>query len=162
MRCTLPSAPPSGSGRAESPWYDPAAGTGYADNAWVEYYDDVNQASYFYNTITGDTSWNRPDGASNIIRGDELAATPLFEDIDEPPVIGDGDSPWLEYWDESAGARYWYNQLTHEASWVQPPPMDTVEALPASVPLHDEQGDSHEGHTHHSSANDEPVSEREA
>ena len=60
--------------------------------------------------------------------GDELAAPPLFHDVDEPPVVAPGETPWLEYWDESAQARYWYNQITQEASWVEPDPNDVVKA----------------------------------
>lgn len=30
------------------------------------------------------------------------------------------NSEWAEYWDESAGAKYWYNVNTGEAKWVKP------------------------------------------
>ena len=30
-------------------------------------------------------------------------------------------TPWIEYWDESAQARYWYNTESGEASWKEPP-----------------------------------------
>ena len=96
-------------------------------SAWVQYYDDEAQTDYFYNTETGETSWTRPEGVI-IKRGDELAAPPLFHDVDEPPVVAPGETPWLEYWDESAQARYWYNQITQEASWVEPDPNDVVKA----------------------------------
>ena len=69
----------------------------------------------------------RPPAGYAVIRGDELSA-PLFEDLDEPPQLAPGESPWLEYWDESAQARYWYNQITPEASWVEPDPNDVVKA----------------------------------
>ena len=72
-------------------------------SAWVQYYDDEAQTDYFYNTETGETSWTRPEGVI-IKRGDELAAPPLFHDVDEPPVVAPGETPWLEYWDERASA----------------------------------------------------------
>ena len=36
--------------------------------------------------------------------------------------------------DESAQARYWYNQITQEASWVEPDPNDVVKALEEPEP----------------------------
>ncbi|KAH8062806.1 hypothetical protein JL720_13176 [Aureococcus anophagefferens] len=119
---------PSRSDRARSPAAGGAAagalaGASYAADHWVQYYDDASGSDYFYNTVTGDTSWTEPPGVS-VQRGDELAAAPLFEDVDEPVKLQEGESPWLEYWDESAGSRYWYNVLTHEASWTQPPEDD--------------------------------------
>jgi hypothetical protein len=48
--------------------------------------------------------------------------------------VGEGESPWLEYWDESADARYWYNQITHEASWTKPPDDDLQAIADAIVP----------------------------
>ena len=58
----------------------------------------------------------------------------MFQDLDEPPRLGEGESPWLEYWDESADARYWYNQVTHEASWTKPPEDDLAAIADAIVP----------------------------
>ena len=110
-----------------------------AMDAWVQYYDEEVESDYFYNTETGETSWTRPEGVTNIKRGDTLAEQPLFQDIDEPPVVAVGESPWLEYWDESAQARYWYNQVTQEASWVEPDP-DSWKAPEAPVTEATEEG----------------------
>ena len=32
---------------------------------------------------------------------------------------------WIQYWDEEAKARYWYNPITGEASWIKPEDMNT-------------------------------------
>lgn len=31
-----------------------------------------------------------------------------------------GGVEWIEYWDEAAGSKYWYNKATGEASWIKP------------------------------------------
>ncbi|GMH88205.1 hypothetical protein TrST_g10293 [Triparma strigata] len=35
-------------------------------------------------------------------------------------MVSSGGQEWIEYWDESAGAKYWYNKTTGEASWIRP------------------------------------------
>ena len=120
--CGVPGTPPAGGGGL--------GGASYAADHWVMYYDDTSGENYYYNTVTGETSWTQPEGVA-VQRGDELAA-PLFQDVDEPPVLKDGESPWLEYWDESADARYWYNVITHEASWTKPPE-DDLDALAQNI-----------------------------
>ena len=30
-------------------------------------------------------------------------------------------SPWQEFWDEQAQAKYWFNNITGEATWTRPP-----------------------------------------
>lgn len=102
----------------------------YESDDWIAYYDDATSANYYYNANTYETRWDLPLGAK-ARRGDTLTEGAMvdgqndgliFENIDEPDQGG-----WLEYWDESAGARYWYNTLTHEASWTPP------QTLPAGV-----------------------------
>lgn len=111
----------------------------YEADDWIAYYDDATGANYYYNANTYETSWDLPLGA-RARRGDTLTegATTgdqtdalVFENIDEPAPGG-----WFEYWDESAGARYWYNTVTHEASWTPP------RTLQAGVDG-DMQGDPH-------------------
>ena len=33
---------------------------------------------------------------------------------------------WQEFWDESAQAKYWYNNITGEASWTKPPELGNL------------------------------------
>ena len=33
---------------------------------------------------------------------------------------------WEEYWDDQAQAKYWYNHLTGEATWIKPNPTSLI------------------------------------
>ena len=104
-----------------------ASSDGGQDDDWVAYYDDTTASTYYFNATTNETSWDLPPGVQ-ARRGDDLllgssllsptSDAVTYEDLDSPkPVDG---SPWLEYWDDEAGARYWYNTRTGEASWEKP------------------------------------------
>ena len=40
---------------------------------------------------------------------------------------------WQEFWDESAQAKYWYNNITGEASWTKPPELAGDDASVTSI-----------------------------
>lgn len=58
------------------------------------------------------------DGVSSAIVRDKDATTP----------------EWIEYWDESAGASYFFNTLTQEASWTPPANLRITQPLSPSQP----------------------------
>jgi len=51
------------------------------------------------------------------VRGELGAAA---EADSEALVAGDAATPWAQQWDDEAGALYWYNSETGEASWTDP------------------------------------------
>ena len=63
-------------------------------NDWVEALDPTSGQMYFYNSVTQETSWERP-GAS------------LPND-------------WVETTDPTSGQIYYYNSVTQETSWERP------------------------------------------
>jgi hypothetical protein len=50
---------------------------------------------------------------------------------------GGDESEWQEFWDESAQAKYWYNNLSGEASWTKPAALDnaSLNSSMASIPV---------------------------
>lgn len=71
---------------------------------WIEQVDEHGQ-TYYYNSLTGETSWTKPnqDGATLLSGGDGVV------------MVGD----WAQQFDEN-GQEYWVNQITGESAWEIP------------------------------------------
>jgi hypothetical protein len=63
---------------------------------WSELQDEYGR-TYFYNSVSGASSWYRPTGDS------------------EEVIVGD----WLQQFDEN-GNEYWVNQVSGESAWELP------------------------------------------
>ncbi len=76
---------------------------------WQEVYDEANARYYYYNNVTGDTSWDPPPGY-----GAETVAPVVA------PATSAATSPWQQLYDDSSGRHYFYNTATGDTSWEQP------------------------------------------
>jgi len=74
-------------------------------SSWEAVYDDNGQ-TYYYNSSTGETSWDRPFDMPN---------------LDVTPSSSSNSLPlnWKEVTDEN-GSIYYYNEVTFETSWTFP------------------------------------------
>jgi hypothetical protein len=79
---------------------------------WTPILDESSGQTYYYNTVTGETSWEAPAAVTN----DNLQAT----SVSLPPG-------WTQLYDEGSGTYYYYNEHTGLTSWEVP------EASPAAV-----------------------------
>ena len=98
---------------------------------WVQLWDPDEYSWYWYNRRTQEAQWEYP-GTDIDYSGYESTGgmTDYSTDAGEESGYeseygianhsGNGGSPWQEYWDEQAQAKYWYNQETGEASWTRP------------------------------------------
>jgi len=108
-------------------------------DGWVETEDPSSGRIYFYNSLTQETSWDRPV-AVNDIGNSELEPVDDDEDSNsgeeaqetEAIVAGAEDDPlgdgWTEVTDPNTGNIYYYNQLTHETSWEKPSPAQSTDS----------------------------------
>jgi len=121
---------------------------GALPSGWSEMYDEASGASYYFNDVTGETSWTAPghDYASDGYDTSGSKGTAVDYDTDAAwdsgyddggggdwGAQGGGDygydgggggggggGDWTEQWDEEVQAAYWFNSVTLEASWTQP------------------------------------------
>jgi hypothetical protein len=93
---------------------------------WAQYATAEGQA-YFYNSATGETSWEAPA---------ELTASAQAVESAAPTAVASessaADSSWGEYFDGD-GNKYYYNTVTAETSW-DPPPGFKREPIEAAEP----------------------------
>jgi hypothetical protein len=106
---------------------------------WCELWDEDEEAYYWYCELTSEAQWDRPgddftgDDEHNYSKtGDNSGYQSEGGRTDYTSDSGhhgydsewsDGGTlgvEWTEYWDDSASAKYWYNNNTGEASWVNP------------------------------------------
>ena len=80
---------------------------------WVEAYDETTGAVYYYNNVTGDTSWEYP-----------YAQQPAEEDAVDPAIdqfeMANEAAQWYSALDESSGLVYYANSVTGETQWDLP------------------------------------------
>lgn len=91
---------------ATSPVPDPEPSTVSNDADWVELMDENNN-TYYYNSITGETSWTKPSQSSS---GDVSAGG-----AEEEEDLGD----WIRQYDEN-GREYFLHQISGESVWEIP------------------------------------------
>jgi len=81
-------------------------------NAWRSAFSEEHGRLYFYNTSTGERTWELPKGASV---SDEVgvASRSLVRSTAEA-------IPWRCIWSEEHGQRYFWNEATGEIRWDLP------------------------------------------
>jgi hypothetical protein len=116
---------------------------------WVQLWDSVESAWYWYCEASGAAQWEQPteyyDPAATTASGYESAgamtdySTDNYESGGETYQEEGGSSygPWQEFWDESAQAKYWYNNETGEASWTVPDEYSVAETSSATAPVNE-------------------------
>eukprot|EP00940_MAST-03C_sp_MAST-3C-sp2_P001290 g1290.t1 len=73
---------------------------------WRPIYDENTEETYYYNTRTGEVSWDNPFDRSGDSRRDSAEPTE--------------SATWESYVDSNTGKEYYYNKLTHETTWNRP------------------------------------------
>jgi len=90
---------------------------------WSAFYDDDGQI-YYYNTVTGESSWEAPDQEFNPPpepSQQEAAATGGGEEEGGGGEAGESSesSAWVAYHDDE-GRTYYFNSETEETTWDKP------------------------------------------
>lgn len=132
-------------------------GTATVDSPWQLVPDADSGSSYYFNTETGESTWEKPadlrraerraKALSNASQGDSDAAS--AGDAGQPS--GEGGTQkhkhksrrhknkpiWKATTDEATGKTYYYNRKTRRTTWSKPPDLDADErdAAPSAEPF---------------------------
>lgn len=84
---------------------------------WVAVEDPVSHMVYFYNTVSGETSWESPLGGTRggVATGEPSAGTPPGTSNDEALP-----NQWVSMDDPTTQSTYYYNTETGESRWESP------------------------------------------
>jgi hypothetical protein len=94
---------------------------------WIEYFDERSKRPYFYNSITRENVWTKP----NLLP--EPAVVQIETPLGSPTTSGsernspvvfqasqDSADPWKEFFDVKSGRPYYFNKITKETVWKKP------------------------------------------
>jgi hypothetical protein len=142
-----------------------------SESAWIEQFDESSNSTYYYNTVTGDTAWELPEGvtiqtaSTDQAAADESSEQPASQSNEyrygyyneDGEYVYDYDADpqyWTSAYDESSGAAYYYNTATGTTQWdvpacFQQPAEETAkdtsaDSLYASISSHIPFQDSHQ------------------
>lgn len=96
---------------------------------WVQLWDPAETSWYWYCEASGAAQWEQPSENDFASTGGGYESAGGLTDYSTDNYESGGESlqgegtwygPWQEFWDESAQAKYWYNNETGEASWTVP------------------------------------------
>jgi len=102
--------------------------------SWRGAYSAEHDRMYFYNSATGERTWELPDNCS--IWAPQLAPD-VSPDVGPAAAVAAVRHPstWHVEWSEEHKRRYWWNQQTGESSWEPPTTSttDTISAVDAEI-----------------------------
>lgn len=90
---------------------------------WSEYTDEASGATYYYNTVTGETSWDNP-----FVQSEEPGAESSPVNEADPADVAEN---WMLV--EDPGGNYYYNTVTQVTQWDMPACMDAPSDEPQST-----------------------------
>ncbi|KAJ0401918.1 hypothetical protein P43SY_003535 [Pythium insidiosum] len=108
---------------------------------WEKHIDDATQTAYYYNTRTGESSWEAPDG---------------FDDA--PATSERAPARWRRIVDESSGKPYFYDEANDVTQWEEPADAVIIESDEDEERADSERDDQEAADEHEQSEQEEEAS----
>lgn len=103
---------------------------------WIQLWDPQVGAWYWFCESTQASQWEQPGEEGYNSNTDAMTdystdnyASGYNTESEPGEVSAAGQSEWQEYWDEQAQSKYWYNNITGEASWTSPAAYSSVSTV---------------------------------
>ena len=99
------------------------------ENEWVVYHDEGRDLPFYYNIVTGGSTWSKPHGVHvsdpSPAEDEKKQEAAEVEDEDwqlkrENSVRELSKGGWTKYKDPSTNATFYYNDRTSESAWDKP------------------------------------------
>jgi hypothetical protein len=89
---------------------------------WIECIDQTTNAIYYYNSITGVSSWDHPSSSSSLIQGEGEGDVNHYTETIETNIQKDAlPNGWIECVDPTnSNIVYYYNETTGVSQWDRP------------------------------------------
>lgn len=89
---------------------------------WVEQYDTDSNRAYYYNSVTGESSWDKPAeliGTAAELTTDQFNYSDSYA-ADSYQTNGTVPNKWKEHYDVGSNLYYYENIETGETQWDRP------------------------------------------
>ena len=112
-----------------------------SSSVWIEQYDVTTGRTYYYNSETGVSEWEKPEKISPEKQA-STSSSPAKKVLPDAPLellrVGD----WLQQFDAD-GHGYWLNVMTGVSEWSIPPPARVLVEKNASTTATESVGTTH-------------------
>eukprot|EP00538_Stauroneis_constricta_P000509 CAMPEP_0119553754 /NCGR_PEP_ID=MMETSP1352-20130426/6427_1 /TAXON_ID=265584 /ORGANISM="Stauroneis constricta, Strain CCMP1120" /LENGTH=984 /DNA_ID=CAMNT_0007600219 /DNA_START=188 /DNA_END=3142 /DNA_ORIENTATION=+ len=103
-------------GEASATTTPEAGAAGALPEGWMETQDPSSGATYYFNSVTNETSWERPAATPSAATNAQDSAAPQEQEQAPAPA----QQEWMETQDPATGNTYYFNTVTNETSWERP------------------------------------------
>mmetsp|Transcript_46142 Transcript_46142/g.128362 ORF Transcript_46142/g.128362 Transcript_46142/m.128362 type:complete len:366 (+) Transcript_46142:162-1259(+) len=101
-------------------------------NDWTEHSDPGSGRVFYYNTLTGESAWERPKPQAVASQPAAAASAPQVQQAAQATSL---PKDWTEHSDPSSGRTFFYNTVTGESSWEEPALQTAASQPAASAPV---------------------------
>ena len=77
---------------------------------WQEHFDPKTNCNWYYNTVTGESTWEQPKNW----------VSESWEEIQRRSPVTNVDGTWQQYYDPTYNCNWYFNTKTNQSTWEKP------------------------------------------